>query len=68
VLWWESEGETTVVLRPPADQPGRPLQAFDMMGNPLNPTNGKLTVTSHPIYVYAAGKRASDLTALLGLR
>jgi hypothetical protein len=68
VLWWESDGQTTVVLRPSADQPERPLQAFDMMGNPLNPTNGKLTVTSYPIYVYAIGQRASDLIASLGLK
>jgi hypothetical protein len=68
VLWWESDGQTTVVLRQRADQPGRPLQAFDVMGNPLNPTGGKLTIGSHPLYIYAVGRRASDLPALLGLK
>jgi len=68
VLWWEADGQTTVGLRPPADRPARSIQAFDMMGNPLNPTNARLTIDSHPIYVHAASRRASDLTVLLGLK
>jgi hypothetical protein len=47
------------------DQPERSIQAFDMMGNPLDRTNGKLSIDSHPIYVHAAGQRASDLVVLL---
>ena len=68
VLWCESDGQTTVVLRSPTDQAERPLVAFDMMGNRLEPTNGSLTVGSHPIYISAAGRRASDLTESLGLK
>jgi len=57
-----------VNLPDPATQPDRPLRAFDLMGNPLRPPDGRLAVGPHPVYVTADKCRGKALLARLGVR